>query len=106
MAESPHINGIYYDGILFDRFTMVRVRKALERNSKVCVLSCVIMCCRMCVVSVLSCVALLMYVLRLSCNGACPFPCEFGEYTVLVVTRDSRNDYSNEAPLPPFPPAS
>lgn len=34
MAESPFINGIYYDGILFDRFTMVRVRKTLERNSK------------------------------------------------------------------------
>ena len=25
---------IYYDGILFDRFTMVRVRKTLERYSK------------------------------------------------------------------------
>lgn len=35
VAESPYINGIYYDGILFDRFTMVRVRKTLERNSKV-----------------------------------------------------------------------
>ena len=34
VAESPFINGIYYDGILFDRFTMLRVRKTLERNSK------------------------------------------------------------------------
>ena len=33
MAGSPHINGIYYDGILFDRLTMQRVRKTLERNS-------------------------------------------------------------------------
>lgn len=28
------LSGIYYDGILFDRFTMVRVRKTLERFSK------------------------------------------------------------------------
>ena len=35
VAGSPFINGIYYDGILFDRFTMLRVRKTLERNSKV-----------------------------------------------------------------------
>jgi hypothetical protein len=34
VADSPFINGIYYDGILFDRFTMLRVRKTLERNSK------------------------------------------------------------------------
>ena len=33
VESSPHINGIYYDGILFDRFTMVRVRKTLERFS-------------------------------------------------------------------------
>jgi hypothetical protein len=33
VAGSPHINGIYYDGILFDRLTMQRVRKTLERNS-------------------------------------------------------------------------
>jgi hypothetical protein len=33
VASSPHINGIYYDGILFDRKTMIRVRKVLERAS-------------------------------------------------------------------------
>ena len=33
IERPPFINGIYYDGILFDRFTMVRVRKTLERYS-------------------------------------------------------------------------
>ena len=31
VQASPHIDGIYFDGILFDRRTMMRVRKVLER---------------------------------------------------------------------------
>ena len=31
LAADPHIDGIYYDGILFGRHTMMRVRKVLER---------------------------------------------------------------------------
>ena len=31
VESSPHIDGIYFDGILFDRRTMMRVRKVLER---------------------------------------------------------------------------
>eukprot|EP00037_Helgoeca_nana_P021153 m.212513 g.212513 ORF g.212513 m.212513 type:complete len:219 (-) comp25534_c0_seq1:408-1064(-) len=33
VESSPHINGIYYDGILFGRTTMMRVRKVLDRFS-------------------------------------------------------------------------
>ena len=35
VVDAPHINGIYYDGILFGRRTMLRVRKTLQRYSKV-----------------------------------------------------------------------
>ena len=38
VEDSPHINGIYYDGILFDRATMMRARKASPRPSSQLVL--------------------------------------------------------------------
>eukprot|EP00039_Didymoeca_costata_P024761 m.11370 g.11370 ORF g.11370 m.11370 type:complete len:1033 (-) comp4432_c0_seq1:114-3212(-) len=34
VSQSPYIDGIYYDGILFDRQTMLRVRRILQRFSK------------------------------------------------------------------------
>ena len=32
LEAAPHIDGIYFDGILFGRSTMQRVRKTLERH--------------------------------------------------------------------------
>eukprot|EP01050_Picozoa_sp_SAG11_P056366 SAG11_NODE_34932_length_269_cov_0.864706_1_plen_73_part_00 len=33
MSQPPHVSGVYYDGISFDRRSMRRVRKVMERGA-------------------------------------------------------------------------